>query len=65
MILVTHGWVQWAIIKILRECHIYWSKGISLAFVFVVTMLLYLGIIPFMKRFMPHVTAQKDVIKRE
>jgi len=24
-------------------------------------MLLYLGIIPFMKRFMPHVTAQKDV----
>ena len=65
MILVTHGWVQWAIIKILREFHIHWSKNASLAFVFVVTMLLYLGIIPFMKRFMPHVTAQKDVIKRE
>ena len=65
MILVTHGWLQWAVIKILRESHVHWSKGISLAFVFVVTMLLYLGIIPFMRRFMPHVTAQKDVIKRE
>jgi len=65
MILVTHGWIQWAVIKILREFHIHWSKNASLAFVFVVTMLLYLGIVPFMKRFMPHVTAQKDVIKRE
>ena len=65
MILVTHGWIQWAVIKILRESHVHWSKGISLAFVFVVTMLLYLGIIPFMRRFMPHVTAQKDMIKRE
>lgn len=63
MILVTHGWVQWAIIKILWECHIYWSKNVSLAFVFIVTMLLYLGLIPFMRRFMPHVTAQKDVFK--
>ncbi len=65
MILVTHGWVQWAIIKILREFHVHWTKGFSLAFVFVVTMLLYLGIIPFMRRFMPHVTAQKDVIRRD
>ena len=63
MILVTHGWVQWTIIKILWECHIHWSKNASLAFVFIVTMLLYLGIIPLMRKFMPHVTAQKDVFK--
>ena len=61
MILVTHGWVQWSIIKIFRDFHINWPRSASLATVFVITMLLYLGIIPFMKRFMPHVTAQKDV----
>ena len=61
MILVTHGWVQWSIIKIFRDFHISWPRSASLATVFVITMLLYLGIIPFMKRFMPHVTAQKDV----
>lgn len=63
MILVTHGWVQWEIIKIFREFHIYWPKPVSLTFVFVVTMLLYLGLIPFMKRFLPYVTAQKDVFR--
>ena len=63
MILVTHGWVQWSLIKILREFfHVHWPRSVSLALVFVVAMLLYLAIIPFMKRFLPHVTAQKDVI---
>jgi fucose 4-O-acetylase-like acetyltransferase len=61
MVLVTHGWVQWGIIKILQENHVHWPRPVALAFVFVVTMLLYLGIIPLMKRFLPHVTAQKDV----
>ena len=62
MILVTHGWVQWSVIKILREFfHVHWPRPVSLAVVFVVTMLLYLGIIPLMKRFLPHVTAQKDI----
>ena len=62
MVLVTHGWVQWGVIKVLRELHVHWPRPVSLAFVFGVTMLLYLVIIPFMKRFLPHVTAQKDVI---
>ena len=62
MILVTHGWVQWSLIKILREFHVHWPRPVSLAVVFAVTMLLYLGIIPFMKKFMPHVTAQKDIL---
>ena len=62
MILVTHGWVQWGIIKFLQENHVHWPRPVALAFVFVTTMLLYLGIIPLMKRFLPHLTAQKDVI---
>ena len=62
MILLTHGWVQWTIIKILREFHVHWSRPVALAFVFTLTMLLYLGIIPLMRRFLPHVTAQKDII---
>ena len=62
MILVTHGWVQWLLIKLLRELHVSWHRAISLALIFVLTMLLYLAIIPFMKRFLPHVTAQKDII---
>lgn len=62
MVLVTHGWVQWGLIKILREfLHVHWPRPVALAVVFVATMLLYLGIIPFMRRFLPHVTAQKDV----
>jgi len=62
MVLVTHGWVQWGIIKALQSYHVHWPRPVALAFVFVVTMLLYLGIIPLMKRFLPHVTAQKDVL---
>ncbi len=61
MILVTHGWIQWIIIRILRESHVHWPRSVSLAVVFGGTMLLYLGLIPLMKRFLPHVTAQKDV----
>lgn len=62
MVLVTHGWVQWGLIKILRESlHVHWPRPVALAVVFVATMLLYLGIIPFMRHFLPHVTAQKDV----
>jgi hypothetical protein len=40
---------------------VHWPRPVALAVVFVATMLLYLGIIPFMRRFLPHVTAQKDV----
>ena len=61
MVLVTHGWVQWGIIKVLREYHVHWPRPVALAFVFALSVLLYLGIIPFMKKFMPHVTAQKDI----
>ena len=62
MILLTHGWVQWALIQVLQRNHVHLPVQLSLALVFVATMLLYLGIIPFMKRFMPHVTAQKEVL---
>ena len=62
MILLTHGWVQWAFIQVLQRNQVHWPVQLSLTLVFVLTMLLYLGIIPFMKRFMPHVTAQKDVL---
>ena len=61
MILLTHGWVQWALIQVLQRNRVQLPVQLSLVLVFVVTMLLYLGIIPFMKRFMPHVTAQKDI----
>ena len=64
MVLVTHGWVQWGLVKALRENHVHWPQPVSLAFVFVVTLLLYLAIIPFMRKFLPHVTAQMDLIKR-
>lgn len=65
MILVTHGWVQWGIIKMLRDLHVHWPKPFALIVVFFSTMLLYLALIPLMRRFLPHVTAQKDVFRVE
>ena len=62
MILLTHGWVQWALIQVLQRNNIHLPVQLSLSLVFVVTMLLYLGIIPLMKKFLPHVTAQKDIL---
>lgn len=64
MILVTHGWILWALIKIEREFYLLKRipQNISLALIFCITMLLYLAIIPFMRKFLPYVTAQKDVL---
>lgn len=61
MILVTH--------KILLELYamlfrfVGLEDGVALYLNLGVTLVSYLLLIPFMKRFMPHVTAQKDIIK--
>lgn len=47
--------------KLLR--HIGIADGIGLYVNLGITLLSYMALIPFMKMFMPHVTAQKDVIK--
>ena len=61
MILCTHQ-VLYQFLDLLLKQFLprgWWRIGVCL----VVTMMLYVLIIPFMRRFMPHVTAQKDVIK--
>ena len=61
MILVTHDTVFHLFGSVLQRV----VSDTELQFVcnFVITLLAYLLIIPFMRRFMPHVTAQKDVIR--
>lgn len=62
IILLTHGWILWGIIKVLKEYEIHWTKNQSLAFIFITTMLSYIVLIPFFKKFLPYFTAQKDLI---
>lgn len=66
MILVTHqflmlliGYLMWFIEKM---CIIEFSNLLKAGIEFVVLIFSYSIIIPFMKRYMPHVTAQKDLI---
>lgn len=55
MVLVTHE----PLIRVLQPLHIgLWQELLLI-------MALYLAIIPLMKRFMPHVTAQKDLFKTQ
>ena len=60
MILVTHVMVLKLFAPIVAWIGLsgWWAFALNLVF----TLLSYLAIIPFMKKFMPHVTAQKDVI---
>jgi len=61
IILVTHDTVLHFTGAILSRFGM--TSGIELTINMTLTMLSYLLIIPFMRRYMPHVTAQKDVIK--
>lgn len=61
MILVTHKIVLELYAMLFRFVGM--ADGIALYINLVVTLVSYLLLIPFMKRFMPHVTAQKDIIK--
>lgn len=61
IILCTHYPIVLGLIRV-SSGHLY-SRFIQLLFVFCSTMLICHFLIPFMKKYMPHVTAQKDVIK--
>ena len=60
IILVTHDTVFHFFAPVLK--HFGLSPTIEMSLNLLLTMASYLLIIPFMRRFMPHVTAQKDVI---
>lgn len=60
MILVTHRIILEAYAALFQ--HIGIPEAIAMYLNLAVTLLSYLLLIPFMRRFMPHVTAQKDVI---
>lgn len=61
MVLVTHVEVYKFWVSVLKAAEVPWEMSCypNLA----LTLLSYLILIPFMRRFMPHVTAQKDIIK--
>lgn len=60
MILVTHQFLMFLIHHIMRLIDI--SNSLKTGIEFVVLIISYLIIIPFMKKYMPYVTAQKDLI---
>ena len=62
MILVTHIEVFNLFAAVLKYSGLNLSVGWQYTINFFLTMLSYVLIIPFMRKFMPHVTAQKDVI---
>ena len=62
MILVTHIEVFNFLAGVLEHSGLNLSVGYIYTINLVLTMLSYVIIIPFMRKFMPHVTAQKDVI---
>lgn len=61
IILVTHRMVYQMYEAIISYCGLYGWQAIL--FNFVVTMFSYFAIIPFVRNFLPYVTAQKDLIK--
>lgn len=61
MILVTHKFLYQAYKPLIALTGLHHGKAALLNFV--ITILSYLIIIPLLKKFLPHVTAQKDVIK--
>lgn len=61
MILVTHKTILELYSILFRALGV--ADNIAIYLNLTITLLSYLLIIPFMKRFLPHVTAQKDVIK--
>lgn len=63
MILVTHIEVLNLYAGILEHSGLKLPVGYIFTINLILTMLSYVIIIPFMRKFMPHVTAQKDVIK--
>lgn len=63
MILVSHLEVYYLLARVLEHSGLNLSVGYIYTINLVLTMLSYVIIIPFMRKFMPHVTAQKDVIK--
>ena len=60
MILCTHRFIYTLVDGVVLSMGL---NNFHLLITFIITMLSYLGLIPFMQKYMPHVTAQKDVIK--
>lgn len=63
MILCTHGLLIHFLILLVRRAHMHMSSMIMAIVLLPVVMFSYQLIIPLMKIYLPHVTAQKDVIK--
>lgn len=60
MILLTHGLLLQVYIPIMKKLH--FGDDLSVVLLLIVTMFSYNLIIPLMKKYLPYVTAQKDVI---
>lgn len=60
MVLLTHGLLLQVYIPIMKKLHL--GDGLSVVLLLIVTMFSYNLIIPLMKKYLPYVTAQKDVI---
>lgn len=60
MILVTHGLILQILVPLLRIVHL--SIPVAIVVLLGVVMFSYQLLIPLMKKYLPHVTAQKDVI---
>ena len=60
MILVTHGLVLQIVVPLFRKAHL--PTAITTVLLLVVVMFSYQLLIPLMKKYLPYVTAQKDVI---
>ena len=60
MILLTHGLLLQVYIPIMKKLHL--GDDLSVVLLLIVTMFSYNLIIPLMKKYLPYVTAQKDVI---
>jgi hypothetical protein len=61
MILCTHGLLIHLLLPLVRRAHL--STMITALVLLPVVMFSYQLFIPLMKKYLPHVTAQKDVIK--
>lgn len=62
IILLTHGWILWALVKVYYEFKIPISQGLALGLIYSITILSYLIFIPVFKNLLPWFCAQKNLI---
>ena len=62
IILLTHGWILWAGIKIYRSLSFSLNPMLAVVLIFILTMLSYLAVIPLCKKTIPWFCAQKDLV---